>query len=104
MQHPPKTRGSGWGHHGGTRVYRLWTVLCVPVSVEAEAISSKEWLLVSTFNSSLWSTSCLALNLYFSLPHDTLHDDVAFPHEGPSIVARRPVFCSEGCTWLPTSV
>eukprot|EP00971_Amphidinium_carterae_P050596 996370-Amphidinium_carterae.1 len=37
-----RKRGLGWGHHGDTRVYSLWIVLCVVALVEAEDTSRTE--------------------------------------------------------------
>eukprot|EP00971_Amphidinium_carterae_P327023 6458166-Amphidinium_carterae.1 len=49
MTHPPSKAEIGLGHHGSSRVYRLWFVVCVLTSVWAPEKSSSEWSLESAF-------------------------------------------------------
>eukprot|EP00971_Amphidinium_carterae_P016214 319647-Amphidinium_carterae.2 len=44
-----------FGHHGSSRVYMLWIVVCVQSSVRAQAKSSNEWSLESTFHGLLFN-------------------------------------------------
>eukprot|EP00971_Amphidinium_carterae_P205264 4074079-Amphidinium_carterae.1 len=50
MTHPPRKAGFRSGHHGSSRTYRLWIVVCVLTSVWAQEKSSTEWSLKSAFH------------------------------------------------------
>eukprot|EP00971_Amphidinium_carterae_P213793 4242816-Amphidinium_carterae.1 len=49
MTHPPKKAGFRLGHHGRSRVYGLWIVVCVQTSVWAQEKVSTAWSLESGF-------------------------------------------------------
>eukprot|EP00971_Amphidinium_carterae_P013364 263423-Amphidinium_carterae.1 len=40
MTHPPRKAGFGLGHHGSSRVYGLWIIVCVLTSVRAQEKTS----------------------------------------------------------------